>query len=540
MPVLQIQMVLNEPTAGDMEEALTKMPCDLDGALRETLDRIDKQPKGCRRLAMAILMWISHAFRPLKVNELVEALSIRPGQSSINPKYFPSPKLILDCCFGLVTIDEESSTIRLVHFAVEEYFRSKRDEIFHGGTTEIAEACLIYLSFDAFGSGPCEHESQIRSFIAEYAFLGYSTFYWGDHVRNSQNERIENMAFDLIRFIPVLAFAQQISRYSSGYRRKYWKKKEAITQTALHMASRFGLERTVRHLLDLELYPVDVPTHIGTTPLMYAACHGHISVMRILLDANADPYKESWYGTSLHIAAERGNCDSIVQLLTAGIDVNIKDSHGRTALECALDMGRSTAMLLLLDRGANIVSSDLSSMLSEIIGLMMRSERKDLMRKLDQQIVDAITRLGEGHTSLLGWAVCSDKLEVLRFLISHGVNVNSQDPSGQTPLHFATACSSTRNMRVLLEHGAEVDAQDKNGLTPLFYALRFPSTERAEVLLKSGASLHVQDRYGWTPIQVAAACGTTQTLQVLGEYSADVEGPRSGSIATQSPGPKES
>ena len=482
-------MVLNEPTAGDMEEALSKMPQDLSGAIQETLDRIDKQPNGRRRLAMATLMWISHALRPLKVDELMEALSIRSGQTSVNRKYFPSPKLMLDCCLGLVTIDEESSTIRLVHFAVEEYFRSRKDEIFHGRTTEIAEACLTYLSFRAFGSSLCDDESQICSFISQYSFLEYAASYWGVHVRTSQSEKIENIAFEFMCSTTLPAFAQQIKKYSEGYVRKYWEKKEVTTRTALHTASRFGLEGIVRRLLELKAHPVDVASHIGTTPLMEAASEGHISIMQALLSANADPYKENWYGTSLHAAAERGNCDSITELLNVGMDVDVTDSLGRTALKCAVGMDRSSAALLLLDSGAHLCYTPLNHGYYKIISFLIRSGRQATVRKLLLQKCDANAESSSEEASVLHWAVTEVDFPVIRFLISCGANVNARNSKGETPLHKAAICSRVEIIRLLVEQGAEVDAQNEDGQTPLFYAVAFQFTSSANVLLKSGASL---------------------------------------------------
>lgn len=98
-----------------MEAALDAMPRGLNDAFEETLQRIQKQPDGRKQLGMNTLMWISHARRPLRVMELGEALAInlKPGQAFSNRKYWQSKEI-------LVTVDKESSIIRLVHYSVQE------------------------------------------------------------------------------------------------------------------------------------------------------------------------------------------------------------------------------------------------------------------------------------------------------------------------------------------------------------------------------------------------------------------------------------
>ena len=87
-----------------MEEALAKMPRGLNEVLQQTLSRVQRQSDGRKRLGMDTLMWIVLAERPLTVTELSEALAIKVGASSLNHKYQPSQKTMVDCCMGLVTV----------------------------------------------------------------------------------------------------------------------------------------------------------------------------------------------------------------------------------------------------------------------------------------------------------------------------------------------------------------------------------------------------------------------------------------------------
>ena len=330
---------MSEPTAEEMEEALEVMPRNLHEAFRETLARIQRQPGGRKRLGMNALMWISHAKRPLTVDELSEALGIRSGQSALNPKNRPSQKMMVECCLGLVTLDEESGGIRLVHYAIQEYFQDQQKEIFPSGESEIAEMCLTYLFFDSFADGCCDTGEGILARMEEHPFLGYAASHC------SQNELVDTLAFNLLRSKPRRSLSIQIQQFLQGLRKRYWEPDEVNSVTELHVASMFGLQQAARKVLDSKEVKVDAVTHIGTTALIRAASLGHVELVRMLLGEGADPMKANWYGTSLHCAAEAGQCEAIKELLKTGMDIDTKDDFGRAALYCAAQEGHITARL---------------------------------------------------------------------------------------------------------------------------------------------------------------------------------------------------
>ena len=117
----------------------------LGGAYGSTLERIKAQGGEKTKLAMTTLMWIYHAERPLQVNELRHALAVEIGSTDFDSENAPSIAALLSCCQGLITVDKEASTVRLIHFTVQEYLCAHR-ELFGRPHTVIAEACLTYLN----------------------------------------------------------------------------------------------------------------------------------------------------------------------------------------------------------------------------------------------------------------------------------------------------------------------------------------------------------------------------------------------------------
>lgn len=60
-----------------------------------------------------------------------------------------------------------------------------------------------------------------------------------------------------------------------------------------------------------------------------------------------------------------------------------------------------------------------------------------------------------GHQDILEWLITEAKL-----------NVNAQDASGQTPLHYAYACGHQRVISTLLASGADESIVDQDGNKP--------------------------------------------------------------------------
>jgi hypothetical protein len=88
----------------------------LDDAYGEAIKRIDRQPAGARLLAKRALSWITYAQRLLTTKELCHALAIQPGDKALNNDNIYDVEDVISVCAGLVTVDEESDIIRLVHY----------------------------------------------------------------------------------------------------------------------------------------------------------------------------------------------------------------------------------------------------------------------------------------------------------------------------------------------------------------------------------------------------------------------------------------
>jgi hypothetical protein len=125
--------------------------------------RIKSQPEASGELAKKVLFWITCAKRSLTRIELQHALSIKVGDSEWREEYLPEVEDMVSVCAGLVTVDEESGIIRLVHHTAQEYFERTQNHWFQDAGTDIANICVTYLSFNAFEAGSCHTDEEFKA-----------------------------------------------------------------------------------------------------------------------------------------------------------------------------------------------------------------------------------------------------------------------------------------------------------------------------------------------------------------------------------------
>jgi ankyrin repeat protein len=95
------------------------------------------------------------------------------------------------------------------------------------------------------------------------------------------------------------------------------------------------------------------------------------------------------------------------------------------------------------------------------------------------------------------------------------INLNIQDESGLTPLHYAAQGITNQCMRLIMDRGADTNIQDKNGLVPLHYAIRWGTTNQCMALLNGGVDTNTQDEDGLAPLHYVFKWGRDADAEVL-------------------------
>lgn len=124
--------------------------------------------------------------------------------------------------------------------------------------------------------------------------------------------------------------------------------------TPLLYAVAQGYPEIVKILLDAGANPDDSNVH-KITPLMYSARYGNLEICKILLDHVADLNVQDVYGMSALIVASRdGHIEVVKELLDAGADPRIITLEGKKALDYAYERGHGQIAKLLKKAEKNL------------------------------------------------------------------------------------------------------------------------------------------------------------------------------------------
>ena len=212
----------------------------------------------------------------------------------------------------------------------------------------------------------------------------------------------------------------------------------------------------------------------GTTPLMAAASSGTLEMVTVLLKAGADPKAKTRHNlTPLHKAAISGlDPDIIMALVKAGGDVNAPDVAGITPLLASVYNPNYVMLKALLLAGA-----DVKAPVANEGSLLVFAAKKQA------------------------------PAELVREILSSGVDLNAQDNQGKTALLYALQTGNRPLVEQLLEAGANAALGDKEGNSPLSWVMENKDTDLAFRFIKAGADINTRDRQGNTLLMNLARNG---------------------------------
>lgn len=151
----QIQDICSQKCDEDIRTVIGDLPSGLTETYERALHKISKE-KGTAKWAQKIFRWAAAARQPLTLQELREAIAIKPGQTSRNPAALANDiNQLLPCCRDLVILDEEEKVVQFAHHTIKKFLlncsRVSSLQNFHfelsRANHEIGEICVTYLNF---------------------------------------------------------------------------------------------------------------------------------------------------------------------------------------------------------------------------------------------------------------------------------------------------------------------------------------------------------------------------------------------------------
>lgn len=255
---------------------------------------------------------------------------------------------------------------------------------------------------------------------------------------------------------------------------------------------------------------------------------GDAEACRRMLDERPELVSEisEDYGSPLFHAIDRRRAEIAKMLIERG--AGAPQSTGRTG-ECLLflaaDKGLNETVQLLLAKGADPRPSDedgdvmavaQSTRNKDLIGILLNygfpmtpciaaslGDMESLRKIVDEDASAVFFRDSDGKTPL-HWAAYNGHLEIARFLLANGADVNAMSLESGLPLYDALTMVSPEPMvSLLLEAGTDVSSKIGHGQSPLLSALWMGRFHAALLLLKAGSDPNLADNDGQTPLWLA-------------------------------------
>ena len=558
-----MESLTTKTTLRKLKDALIALPEGLDKTYDETMERINSQHPDQATLAKKVLCWVFHAFRPLTVLEIQHALAVETGDSMLDEDNIPEQELLLSVCNGLVTFEKEGGFLALVHYTFQQYLERKAETLFPEAQADIVRTCLTYLSFDEFGQKPCLEDQHLAHRHKRWPLLSYTESKWDQHARQGAEEACIDLIIsflsqdaDLFTFMSFLFENKNIStfrrvpcvRESMGVNHTGRLPSEV---SALWLASFYGLEYTVSHLLASQRHWIDEKTGWGDTALHRAAACGNTGVLKLLLSNGAEINAQDRAGnTSLHLASSSridiiyfGRLDAMERqtwsrreqyertsetslnvirlLLDHGANVNAVNFQGETALHLSVKTSQKPITQLLLAKNADVILKyrNLEAPLTlaiindddEMTQILLEH---DLQRQVQCGILDEAIRI----------ALFEDQLSLLKMLLAKSPEQPAPDQEGRNLLHMSAYGGSLECFQSIENSGFDLEAMDRRKRTCLHIAASGTDGEShaiLEYLLERRLDPSQGDVDGWTPLLWAAKAGNTENIETLLEADAD-------------------
>jgi hypothetical protein len=422
------------------------LPSDLFEVYETVMETIRQNCDDTQELARKILSWIFYAKRPLKINELREAIAIREGDTFLEEDDLMQADEIIEVCGSLIDYDAASGNMTFSHEMVQEFLKSRYSDGLLP-RADLCKVCLTYMSFEVFKQGPCTDEASYKARLEKHSFGKYVAQYWGKHVKEVEEENPE--LYDtvikvispsaVVDSMTQLVIAQKGSDWDIPKKHKGKKEMHIFAEQDLvlfakkylnhqEVTSAVPASRSDRHEDEDELEDLfqmfekymkaSVCTNDGKTrPLHLAAQQGHVKMIEILLEAGAEvDHRNNLDETALHLACKEGHFDVVKLLLKSQASLEMEEIDGLRPLHYAATKGSVDIINALLGAEAGVEVNSKSHNGATAFLSALVSGHLAAARRLREMNADVCITTSSGWNAFHCIAVDRRKREIIRFV----------------------------------------------------------------------------------------------------------------------------
>lgn len=539
-----------------IRKTLRNLPVGLVQTYERILLRISKSPLAKQEIALRVFQWTVCSRRPLKAEELQEAVAFERSDVYWDRDKIPDENLMIETCRGLLVRDEDDRTVRFAHHTVQQYLLSapmiNTQEGSHFPIPPRSEAeafvghvCVTYLCFSDF-------ETQVALRTPNVHLESLGVLQLGGPVRIPSvlgiGKSLLEIPYRLLGGKPTtvplnIEYNKYLTpvtrtkpRVSSGLMEKYRLLEYIVEYWMDHTRNLdHDLDAQFRDLvmyktLSFEFRPWGINQHFGPygcascpdpkeakeLPFMslfhYAAQAGHWSLMKSLVTEYCR--HEAPLNETLLIACRQGQ-DLIVRNLMQRINFDISDGR---AINIAAAAGHVDILKYLMDLSIERKSSlyNIFTNALSILNLAATNGHEELVdtiftycHPLEPVYIDEKDET-TGRTALFS-AVMSGHENIVRNLLRRGAQTRVY---GNTAIHIAAEYGHVEILRMLLEFASEhIESDDDGEIDNIQYEngmrQNYSHTLLPHTMLRSF------DTNGDTPLHKAARNGNAATTEVI-------------------------
>jgi ankyrin repeat protein len=148
------------------------------------------------------------------------------------------------------------------------------------------------------------------------------------------------------------------------------------------------------------------------------------------------------------------------------------------------------------------------------------TDRLDLVKFLVENGADIETT---NEVNLTALTIASEKghLDIVKYLVKNGADLNKEGKYGYSALMFATE-GHLEIIKYLVKNGADINKEDKNGYSALIFASAEGRLEIVKYLVENGADLNKEGKDGLSALIIASQNGHLDIVKYLVENGANI------------------
>ncbi len=310
--------------------------------------------------------------------------------------------------------------------------------------------------------------------------------------------------------------------------------------SAIYVASKGGHDQLVKRLMVAgALHPMgDASKPVlkntwGEHEFLAACREGHITVVRYYLTLNGFDINQLYSGgekkqlmTGLFLAAGYGHHAVVKMLLNAGADPNVRAYNGKTPLINASGAGHESVIDTLIASGADV--NAVTDNNDSAIYVASKGGHDQLVKRL--MVAGALHPMGDASKPVLKntWgeheflAACREgHITVVRYYLTlNGFDINQLYSGGEkkqlmTGLYLAAGYGQHTVAKMLLNAGADPNVRVYSGKTPLINAAQNSHGAVIDILIASGADVNAVTNDNESAIYIASIGGYDHLVQRL-------------------------